>query len=116
MKYLTLPYRLKQISLIMGTLGWAGIDRVMMGSVAERVICKAPCPPLSIRNMEHGQTTTTGQPKGETAGTTPRHILLPIDFSDCSLEAYEYAGKLKKSFDASITLRYFTYWNPFLIV
>ncbi|WP_454062141.1 universal stress protein [Candidatus Nitrospira salsa] len=90
--------------VIMGTHGWTGIDRVLMGSVAERVICKAPCPVLSVRNMERGQTTTTGEPKAETASAAPRHILLPIDFSDCSLEAYEYADNLEKSFEASITL------------
>ncbi|GJL62824.1 MAG: universal stress protein [Nitrospirales bacterium] len=90
--------------IIMGTHGWTGFDRVMMRSVAERVICKAPCPVLSIRNMEHEKTTSTGQPQTGTPYSAPRHILLPIDFSDCSLDAYEYAFNFEKSFDVSVTL------------
>jgi len=90
--------------VITGTHGWTGFDRVMMGSVAERVICKAPCPVLCVRNMGHEKTASTGKLITGTSYSPPHHILLPIDFSDCSLDAYEYAVNLEKSFDVSITL------------
>ncbi|GAN33743.1 MAG: universal stress protein [Candidatus Brocadia sp. AMX2] len=40
----------KRIDLIvMGTHGRTGLEHILIGSVAERVIQKAPCPVLSIR-------------------------------------------------------------------
>ncbi len=90
--------------VITGTHGWSGIDHVMMGSVAERVICKAPCPVLSIRALEAKKTTSTDELTVRTRPTAPHHILLPIDFSDCSLDAYEYVTNLEKSSNIAITL------------
>ena len=89
--------------VITGTHGWTGIDRVMMGSVAERVICQAPCPVLSIRDVQSGSTDLNEDLKTEVLSTL-RRILLPIDFSDCSLDAYEYVANLEKPQDISITL------------
>ncbi|MDN3510674.1 MAG: universal stress protein [Candidatus Jettenia sp.] len=43
----------KQVDLIiMGTHGRTGLKHILIGSVAERVIQKAPCPVLSIRLPE----------------------------------------------------------------
>jgi nucleotide-binding universal stress UspA family protein len=39
--------------IIMGTHGRGGIQHVLLGSVAERVVRKAPCPVLTIRHPEH---------------------------------------------------------------
>ncbi|MEP9410820.1 MAG: universal stress protein [Candidatus Brocadia sp.] len=40
----------KQVDLIaMGTHGRTGLEHILIGSVAERVIQRAPCPVLSIR-------------------------------------------------------------------
>ena len=91
--------------IITGTHGWTGFDRVMMGSVAERVIHQAPCPVLSVREIKDtkGQSSTDG-PSITTSANVPKHILLPVDFSDCSLDAYEFVDNLEKNFDASITL------------
>lgn len=38
--------------IIMGTHGRTGLKHILIGSVAERVIQKAPCPVLSIRSPE----------------------------------------------------------------
>jgi nucleotide-binding universal stress UspA family protein len=35
--------------IVMGTQGRTGLDRLMLGSVAERVIRHAPCPVLTVR-------------------------------------------------------------------
>jgi nucleotide-binding universal stress UspA family protein len=35
--------------IVMGTHGRAGLDRMLMGSVAERVVRQAPCPVLTVR-------------------------------------------------------------------
>lgn len=36
--------------IVMGTHGWTGLSRLLMGSVAEGVVRKAPCPVLTIKN------------------------------------------------------------------
>jgi nucleotide-binding universal stress UspA family protein len=43
-----------QIDLIvMGTHGRTGVSRMLVGSVAERVVRTAPCPVLTVRHPEH---------------------------------------------------------------
>jgi nucleotide-binding universal stress UspA family protein len=39
--------------IIMGTHGRAGVSHLLLGSVAERVVRKAPCPVLTVRQEEH---------------------------------------------------------------
>jgi nucleotide-binding universal stress UspA family protein len=39
--------------IIIGTHGRSGLGHVLLGSVAEKVVRKAPCPVLSIRHPEH---------------------------------------------------------------
>lgn len=35
--------------VVMGTHGWTGLSRLLMGSVAEGVVRKAPCPVLTVK-------------------------------------------------------------------
>lgn len=39
--------------IVMGTHGRSGLAHVMIGSVAERVVRKAPCPVLTVRHPKH---------------------------------------------------------------
>ncbi|MFQ5731537.1 MAG: universal stress protein [Planctomycetaceae bacterium] len=46
--------RAKDVDLIViGTHGRTGLPHVLMGSVAEKVVRKAPCPVLTVRRPEH---------------------------------------------------------------
>lgn len=39
--------------IIMGTHGRTGLGHLLIGSVAERVVRKAPCPVLTVKHPEH---------------------------------------------------------------
>jgi universal stress protein A len=39
--------------IVMGTHGHTGLAHMLMGSVAEKVVRKAPCPVLTVRHPEH---------------------------------------------------------------
>jgi len=41
--------------IVIGTHGRSGLNRVLLGSVAERVIRLAPCPVLTVRQSEEGR-------------------------------------------------------------
>lgn len=40
--------------IVMGTHGRTGVARVLLGSVAERVLRSAPCPVLTVRRLKDG--------------------------------------------------------------
>jgi nucleotide-binding universal stress UspA family protein len=39
--------------IVMGSHGRTGLGHLLIGSVAERVVRKAPCPVLTVRNPQH---------------------------------------------------------------
>jgi nucleotide-binding universal stress UspA family protein len=83
--------------IVMGTRGKSGLAHVLLGSTAERVIRRAPCPVLAV-HMPKDKASV------EDDGITLDRILVPIDFSDCSLDALEYAAMVAKQANASIEL------------
>ena len=86
--------------LVVGTRGKTGLQHVLLGSTAERVIRGAPCPVLTVRtepadNEEEGALSRP---------VTLERILVPVDFSDCSLDALEYAAVVAQQAKASLML------------
>ncbi|MCE7964658.1 MAG: universal stress protein [Nitrospira sp. NTP2] len=84
--------------IVMGTHGRTGLDHILLGSTAEGVITMAPCPVLAIRAPNALEARQTDAP------TTFRQIVVPIDFSDCSIDALECAIQLAMDLGASLTL------------
>ena len=39
--------------IVIGTHGWGALKQVLLGSVAEKVVRKAPCPVLTVRDPGH---------------------------------------------------------------
>lgn len=82
--------------LVIGTHGRSGFDRLVLGSVTEKVLRKANCPVLTV--PAHAP---------ETLAVTPvlfKRIVCPIDFSDSSMHALNYAMSLAQEADARLTV------------
>lgn len=86
--------------LVVGTRGKTGLAHVLLGSTAERVIRGAPCPVLTVR-MEPADKEDDGV---LSRLVTLERILVPVDFSDCSLDALEYAVVVAQQSKASLML------------
>ena len=60
--------------IIMGTHGRTALTRLLLGSVAESVIRKAPCPVLTAKHVpERKKTVAEGEAKAETGVTVGTH-------------------------------------------
>jgi nucleotide-binding universal stress UspA family protein len=82
--------------LVLGTHGLSGFDRLMLGSVTEKVLRKATCPVLSVPS--HAPDVVPIPPG------LFRRILCAIDFSGCSMDALTYAASLAQEADAHLTV------------
>ena len=81
--------------LVLGTHGRGGFDHLLLGSVAERLLRKAPCPVLTVpRRMP--DVVPVGP-------TLYRRILCAVDFSPASAKALDYAVALGAANDARVT-------------
>jgi nucleotide-binding universal stress UspA family protein len=82
--------------LVVGSHGRSGVQRLLLGSVAEKVVRQAPCPTLVIPRdaTENGAETSP-----------PFHRLLcAVDFSEGSMKALTYGIILAEEADAHLTV------------
>jgi len=70
--------------VVMGTHGRSGFERLLLGSVTERVLRRVRCPLLTV--PPHAAEAP--------ARTMFTRVLCPVDFSDSSALALEYASSL----------------------
>ena len=84
--------------IVASTHGRTGFKRVVFGSTAERIVQRAPCPVLIVREREH-EFVAEGRADSI---TRLKRILVPIDFSESSSKALRYALAFAKQFDAQI--------------
>lgn len=76
--------------VVIGTRGRTGLARILLGSVAEKVVRHAPCPVLAVH------------PDNEPRPFT--HALCPVDFSESARQALDLAAGLVQPGGAGITL------------
>lgn len=87
--------------LVLGTHGRSGLDRLVLGSVAEKVLRKATCPVLTVpHNLPDAVPA---------APVLFKHVLCPVDFSDCSLHALNYAMSLAQEADGQLIVMHTMY-------
>jgi nucleotide-binding universal stress UspA family protein len=82
--------------IVLGTHGYSGFDRLVLGSVTEKVLRKATCPVLTVPAHAPDDKPSTE--------AIFKRILCPVDLSDCSLTALGYAISLAKEADAHLTI------------
>ena len=87
--------------IIMGTHGRRGFDRLMLGSVTDRVMRAASCPVLVVGKSFHESVTRSEEQSGI-------HRLIRIiscaDFSQNSEQALKYALSAREEYDAELIL------------
>jgi nucleotide-binding universal stress UspA family protein len=82
--------------IVLGTHGLSGLEQLLIGSVAERVLHYAPCPVLTIPRT--APDTSPERP------VRFRHIVSAVDFSPASTQALDLAFSLAKENDGELTL------------
>jgi nucleotide-binding universal stress UspA family protein len=89
--------------IVMGTHGRSGFQRLLLGSVTEKVLRTAPMPVLTVG---------AGPDVVPAAGASFERILCAIDFSNCSLDALRYAVSLAEPARAHLTVLYVVELTP----
>ena len=77
--------------VVIGSHGRGGVQRLVLGSVAEKVLRLATCPVLTVRSGV----------RGARGSRSPRTILCATDFSAAANRGVAYAKRLAKEANAS---------------
>jgi nucleotide-binding universal stress UspA family protein len=97
-----LAREIKADLIVLPTRGHGRLKHVLLGSTAERVVRYAPCPVLVFHGAKYKSITWNGA--AGTAGFKLHKILVPVDFSKCSLAGAKYATRLAKNTGATLRL------------
>ena len=81
--------------IVMATHGLRGWRRAILGSVTESVVHRGECPVLSVSRPQESQPDFT---------PAITKILCPINFTDVSRDALEYASRLAGAFDCRLVI------------
>jgi nucleotide-binding universal stress UspA family protein len=85
--------------IVMGTHGMSGFQHLVLGSVTEKVLRKAPCPVFTVPPRVHA-----------TSRLPFKRLLCAVDFSSPSLLAVEAARSLARESNAPLTLLHVLEW------
>jgi nucleotide-binding universal stress UspA family protein len=84
--------------IVMGTHGASGFQHLILGSVTEKVLRKAPCAVLTV------------PPRARTTSTPFTRVLCPVDFSAPSLAALQMARSLASESASALTVLHVIEW------
>lgn len=88
--------------IVTATRGNTGLKHLALGSTVERIVRYAPCPVLVVRG---GDREKKARRNGKSQDALSfRKILVPIDFSDCSMKGLTYAKALARQFGSKLVL------------
>lgn len=90
--------------LVMGTHGRSGFNRLLLGSVTEKVLRSVSCPVLTVPSAAPALTA---------AAVAFKRILCALDYSPSALKALRYALELGRQAGGSVTVLYaLEYMDP----
>lgn len=95
--------------IVIATRGNTGFKHLVLGSTTERVVRYSPCPVLVAREDRKPHNA-----KFALRRLSFRRILVPIDFSECSLIGLTYAKTLAKEFGAKLVLLHSVHLNYYV--
>jgi nucleotide-binding universal stress UspA family protein len=82
--------------LVIGTHGYSGFERLVLGSVTEKVVRLSPCPVFVVPNAVV-EAPVVGDVRFD-------RVLAAVDFSESSLAALNYAMSIAEEADARLTV------------
>ena len=91
--------RLPADLIVMGTHGASGFERLLLGSVTEKILRKATCPVLTVPPRAH---ITSRLPFAR--------VLCAVDFSEWSVAAVELASSVAQQSGATLELLHVVEW------
>ncbi len=91
----------KAALVVMGTHGRSGFDRLLLGSVTEKVLRKSPCPVLTV--PPHAPAT-----RADDVAVT--RILCPMDYSPAAHQALGFALAIGRQRHAAVTVLQVIEW------
>lgn len=91
--------------IAMATHGRSGLERLRLGSVADRVVRTSPVPVLLVRQPH---------PERSSAEAAVRRVLLPLDGSALSEAAVPVAAYVAKAFQVSVTVMRAVPYTPYM--
>ena len=93
----------RNIDLIaIATRGNIGLKYLALGSTADKVVRYSPCPVLVIPPGERNRSIT--DKAGSQSPLRISRIVVPVDFSECSLNGLAYAKALAKKFGSWLVI------------
>lgn len=87
--------RMQPDLLVLGTHGRSAFTRLLMGSESEKLLRHAPCNVMTVREEAPLSVHRRAQ-----------RVLVPVDFSDASRDAFDVGRSLAAETDAAVTLLY----------
>jgi nucleotide-binding universal stress UspA family protein len=79
--------------IVMGTHGRSGVNRLMLGSVTEKVLHETDRPVLTVREKKGA---------AELSRASVQRVLCPVNYSEVALKALEHAVGISKCFEAEL--------------
>lgn len=89
--------------IVTSTRGLTGLKHFALGSTAERIVRYSPCPVLVMPPVDR-RKAAGGKGKVPRRELTFGKILVPIDFSECSMKGLAYAKALARQFGSKLVL------------
>jgi nucleotide-binding universal stress UspA family protein len=101
---LSTAQKLETDAIIMGHRGLSGLKQLMQGSVAAKILREAECPVLIIKKKKQQEFGgyVLPQIRNIEEAFQADNILVPLDFSPASKQAFRYAAYLAHTYNSTI--------------